>query len=363
LIQLSIKVEKQILRKQSSEKQSSYSVSYDKDEFQKGEDNIKENSLEPSQDLSKYVHISHTRAREIQCFKCLGKGHLASQCPNERTMILRDKDEYSSQEEETSESEKKEKRKKEIENQEKALREEAEAWEMSVPSHKVIQKEEKFENKIEKILLSEQPSGLLLCKGTLTCSATLVEVCELPPQVKRLLKEFGDVFLKGRPIGLPSFRGIEHQINLVPGASLPNRLAYTTNPKETKEIESQVHELLEKDWVQKSLSPCVVPIFLVPKKDGKWRMCCDFRAINNNTNKYRHPIPRLDDMLDELHRFTIFFKIDLKSGYHQIRIKEGDKWKTTFKTKFGLYEWLVMPFGLTNAPNTFMRLINHVLRD
>jgi len=92
LIQLSIKVEKQILIKKSSQKQSSYSVSYDKDEFQKGEDNIKEKSLEPSQDLSKYDHISHTRAREIQCFKCLGKGHLASQCPNERTMILRNKD-------------------------------------------------------------------------------------------------------------------------------------------------------------------------------------------------------------------------------------------------------------------------------
>ena len=265
LIQLSIKVEKQILIKKSSQKQSSYSVSYDKDEFQKGKDNIKEKSLEPSQDLSKYEHISHTRAREIQCFKCLGKGHLASQCPKERTMILRNKDEYSSQEEETSESEENEKRKKEIENQEKTLREKAEAWEMSVPSHKVIQKEEKFENKIEKILLYEQPSGLLICKGTLTCTATFAEVCELPPQFKRLLKEFGDVFLKEGPIGLLSFRGIEHQINLVPGASLPNRLPYTTNLDETKEIESQVQELLEKGWVQKNLSPCVVPILLVPK--------------------------------------------------------------------------------------------------
>jgi len=194
----------------------------------------------------------------------------------------------------------------------------------------------------------EQPSYLLLCQAILTCLSNS-SLKNLPPPIIALLQEFKDLFPKDGPHGLPSFRGIEYQIDFVPRTSLPNRPAYRTNPIETKDIES--------------LSPCVVLVLLVPKKDGKWHMCCDCRAINNITIKYRHPIPRLNDMLDELHGAQIFSKIDLKSGYHQIQIQKGDEWKTDFKTKFGLYEWLVMPFGLTNSPSTLMRLMNHVLRD
>ena len=176
----------------------------------------------------------------------------------------------------------------------------------------------------------------------------------LPSSDVSLLQEFDDVFPKKVPHGLTPIQGIENQIDFMLDASIPNRLAYQSNPEETKELQRQVSELMKKGYVRESISPCVVLVILIPKKDRTWRMCVDFRAVNNITVKYHHPIPCLDDMLDELHGAFVFSKIDLKSGYYQIRMKKGDEWKTVFKMKYGLYEWLVMPFGLTNAPSTFM---------
>jgi hypothetical protein len=140
----------------------------------------------------------------------------------------------------------------------------------------------------------------------------------LPCAITNLLLEFKDVFPAEITPWLPPLRGTEPQIDLMPGASLPNRATYRTNLEETKEIQQQVQELLDNGYIHESLSPCAVPIILVPKKNGTWRMCVDCRAINNITIRYRFPIPRLDDMFDELSGSIIFTKIDLRSGYHQI---------------------------------------------
>ncbi|XP_022847564.1 uncharacterized protein LOC111370094 [Olea europaea var. sylvestris] len=156
---------------------------------------------------------------------------------------------------------------------------------------------------------------------------------ESPVEVLSVLQEFRDVFPEDLPDHLPPLRDIQHAIDFVPGASLPNLPYYR-----------QVDDLLHKGFIRESLSPCAVPALLTPKKDGSWRMCMDSRAFNRITGKYHFPIPRLDDMLDMMVDATIFSKIDLKSGYHQIRIRP------------------VMPFGLSNVPSTFMRVMTQTLR-
>jgi hypothetical protein len=172
---------------------------------------------------------------------------------------------------------------------------------------------------ISEIDVSTNACYAIICKEVLFSAEEMPS--SLPPAVANILQEYADIFPQDVPLGLPPIRGIEHQIDLIPRASLPNRAPYHTNPEETKEIQRQIQELLDKGHIRESLSPCAVPSILVPKKDGSSRMCTDCRAINNITIHYRHPIPRLDDMLDELSGSTMFSKVDLRSGYHQIRMK------------------------------------------
>eukprot|EP01018_Ginkgo_biloba_P014456 Gb_10706 [translate_table: standard] len=161
-------------------------------------------------------------------------------------------------------------------------------------------------------------------------------------------------------IGLLPDRGINHHIDLIPGSSLPNQVAYRLSLMENAELNRQVQKLLEKEVIRESLTPCLTPALLAPKKDGSWQLCVDSRAMNHIIIKYKFPKPRMDDIMDSLTGAAHFSKINLRSGYY--RSESEREMKTTFKTREGLYEWRVMSFGLIGAPNMFMRLMNTILK-
>jgi hypothetical protein len=175
----------------------------------------------------------------------------------------------------------------------------------------------------------------------------------------RIVSEFPDVFPEELP-GMPPERKVEFAIELIPGTTPISKRAYRVSGPELVELKKQIDELLEKGYIRPSTSPWAAPVLFVEKKDGTKRTCIDYRALNEVTVQNKYPLPRIEDLCDQLRGASVFSKIDLRSGYHQLRIRPADIPKTTFITKYGLYEFMVMSFGLTNAPAYFMYLMNSV---
>ncbi|XP_027166443.1 uncharacterized protein LOC113766448 [Coffea eugenioides] len=380
LVEKAIKIERRIKRRGSTRSYYNFSPSYPRTTPPKKEDKGPSNSTpsRPRPDMTKWeskatpktaIESSMGRNRDTRCFKCQGRGHIASQCPNQRTMIILPNGKVCSLIIDGGS----------CANVASALMVEKLAlptlrhptpyrWQWLNDSGDVRVTKQvqipfrigKYEDVVLCNVVPMQACHILLGrpwqfdKGVTFDGITnkysfkqgekrivlvpltpiqvredqenLIKESELENEKKKiekienstendkaekierkkdicivsLLQDYEDVFPDEIPNGLPPIRGIEHQIDLVPGAPLPNRLAYKMGPDETKELQRQIEELLTKGWARESLSPCAVPVILVPKKDGSWRMCTDCRAVNAIAVKYRHPIPRLDDMsLDE----------------------------------------------------------------
>ncbi|CAA0810785.1 Uncharacterized mitochondrial protein AtMg00860, partial [Striga hermonthica] len=174
-----------------------------------------------------------------------------------------------------------------------------------------------------------------------------------------VVREFVDVFPNELPGGPPN-RQVEFSIDLIPGAGPVSKAPYRMAPKELQELKAQIQELLRLGFIRPSVSPWGAPVLFVKKKDSSVRMCIDYRDLNRLTIKNKYPLPRIDNLFDQLRGACVFSKIDLRSGYHQLKIKESDITKTAFRTCYSHYEFVVMPFGLSNASAVFMDLMNRI---
>ena len=212
-------------------------------------------------------------------------------------------------------------------------------------------------------VISAATARTMVQKGCEAYLAYVIDTVKARPSVSDIatVSDFPDLFQEELP-GLTPHREIEFAIDVVPGATPASITPYSMDPLELKELKLQLQELLEKGFVRPSVSPWGAPVLFVKKKDGTLRLCIDYRQLNKLTVKNKYPLPRINDLFDQLKGSSIFSKIDLRSGYHQLRMKDVDVYKTAFRTRYGHYEFLVMPFGLKNATVAFMDLMNHVFR-
>jgi hypothetical protein len=185
---------------------------------------------------------------------------------------------------------------------------------------------------------------------------------EKPLENIKVVCEYPDVFPEELP-GMPPDRDIEFSIELLPGTAPSSKRPYRMDVKDLVELKKQIEELLEKGFIRPSSSPWGARVLFVSKNDGSRRMCVDYRSLNEVTIKNKYPLPRIEDLFDQMKGAKIFSKIDLRSGYHQLKIRAEDVPKTAFTTRYGLYEFLVMSFGLTNAPAYFMNMMNKVFME
>ena len=237
-------------------------------------------------------------------------------------------------------------------------------YKQEVKLHRPRKLEVKFRG-IRKELSSSMISALaaqrMLRKGCQGYLAYVVETGKKGTLVDEIpvVREFPYVF-PNDIVGLPIEKEVEFTIDLIPRTEPISIPPFRMAPAELRELKAQLEELLSKGFIRPSISPWGAPILFVKNKDGSLQLCIDYRQLNRVTIRNQYPLPRIDELFDQLQGSRVYSKIDLRLGYHQLRVQESDVPKTAFKTRYGHYEFLVMPFGLTNAPTVFMDLMNRV---